>query len=110
MSPTTFRMMKKKAYLPYVGLPNILAGEWLVPEILQDDATPQNLAQALANWITHRDAAACLQARFAEIHASLAVDNAARVLAAMRPFLEAGGALRQLSSPIISPREDALAA
>ena len=37
-------IMKRKGYLPYVGLPNILAGEWVVPEILQDDATPENLA------------------------------------------------------------------
>ncbi|MFN8755894.1 MAG: lipid-A-disaccharide synthase [Burkholderiales bacterium] len=110
MSPTTYRMMKKKAYLPYVGLPNILAGEWLVPELLQDDATPQNLAQALANWITHRDAAAQLQSRFAEMHASLAVDNAARVLAALRPFIEAGGAIRSQARSDTTPREDALAA
>ena len=40
--------------LPYVGLPNILCGEFIVPELLQDDATPENLAQALLN--TWRDA------------------------------------------------------
>ncbi len=87
MSPTTYRLMIRKAYLPYVGLPNILAGEWLVPELLQDDATPKNLARALGNWLTHKDAAARLRGRFAEIHASLAVDNAARVRDALRPFL-----------------------
>jgi lipid-A-disaccharide synthase len=87
MSPTTYRIMKRKAYLPYVGLPNILAGEWLVPELLQDDATPENLARALGNWLKHRDAATRLRERFGEIHASLAVDNAARVRDALRPFL-----------------------
>ena len=87
MSPTTYRLMKNKGYLPYVGLPNILAGEWLVPELLQDDATPQNLARALGNWLTHKDAATRLKHRFADIHASLAVDNAARVRDALRPFL-----------------------
>ncbi len=87
MSPTTYRLMKKKAYLPYVGLPNILAGEWLVPELLQDDATPDNLARALGNWLTHKDAAQRLRDRFADIHASLAVDNMARVRDALRPFL-----------------------
>ena len=87
MSPTTYRLMKKKAYLPYVGLPNILAGEWLVPELLQDDATPDNLARAVGAWITHKDAAARLRARFAIIHESLAVDNAMRVRDALRPFL-----------------------
>ena len=87
MSPTTYRLMKKKAYLPYVGLPNILAGEWLVPELLQDDATPENLARALGNWLTHKDAAQRLRERFVEIHASLAVNNADRVREALRPFL-----------------------
>jgi lipid-A-disaccharide synthase len=88
MSPTTYRIMKRKAYLPYVGLPNILAGEWLVPELLQDDATPENLARALGNWLKHRDAATRLRERFGEIHASLAVDNAARVRDAFRPLLQ----------------------
>jgi lipid-A-disaccharide synthase len=92
MSPTTYRLMKRKGYLPWVGLPNILAGEWLVPELLQDDATPKNLARALANWLTHKDAAQRLRERFAGIHASLAVDNAARVRDALRPFLQRAAA------------------
>ncbi len=92
MSPTTFNMMKRKAYLPYVGLPNILAGEWLVPELLQDDATPANLAQALGNWIRHRDATTRLQERFAQIHDSLAVGNSTRVVEALRPMVAAIGA------------------
>jgi lipid-A-disaccharide synthase len=87
LSPTTYRLMKKKAYLPYVGLPNILAGEWLVPELLQDDATPENLSRALGNWIRHKDAAKALRERFAVIHASLAVNNGERVREALRPFL-----------------------
>ncbi len=92
MSPTTYRMMKGKAYLPYVGLPNILAGEWLVPELLQDDATPENLARAVGNWLRHRTAADQVRERFADIHASLAVNNAERVRNALRPFLTRAGA------------------
>ena len=92
MSPTTYRLMKRKAYLPYVGLPNILAGEWLVPELLQDDATPENLARALGNWIRHHDAADNLRARFAVIHAQLAVNNSDRVRDALRPFMRQPGA------------------
>lgn len=91
MSPTTYRMMKKKAYLPYVGLPNILAGEWLVPELLQDDATPQNLARAVAAWLLHKDAASRLRTRFAAIHASLAANNAERVREALAPLLRRAG-------------------
>ncbi len=106
MSPTTYRMMKKKAYLPYVGLPNILAGEWLVPELLQDDATAQNLAQALGNWITHNDAATRLRDQFARIHATLAVDNAAHVRMALAPFLTASG---RTKSPLMPHREASVA-
>lgn len=88
MSPTTYRLMKRKAYLPYVGLPNILAGEWLVPELLQDDATPENLARALGNWLRHPDAAAALRVRFADTHAQLAVNNGDRVREALRPYID----------------------
>jgi lipid-A-disaccharide synthase len=98
MSPTTYRLMKRKAYLPYVGLPNILAGEWLVPELLQDDATPHNLARALGNWIRHHDAANTLRTRFAAIHAQLAVNNGARVRDALRPYLGQAGGPRALQS------------
>jgi lipid-A-disaccharide synthase len=94
LSNATYRLMKRKAYLPYVGLPNILAGEWLVPELLQDDATPENLARALGNWIRHRDAADALRERFAAIHHQLAADNAGRVRDALRPFLQAAAMAR----------------
>ncbi len=94
LSNATYRLMKRKAYLPYVGLPNILAGEWLVPELLQDDATPDNLARALGNWIRHRDAAEALRGRFAAIHHELAADNALRVREALRPYLQAAALAR----------------
>ena len=98
MSPTTYRLMKRKAYLPYVGLPNILAGEWLVPELLQEDASPANLARALGNWIRHPDAARNLRARFGAIHAQLAVDNGERVRDALRPFLRQHSGLHALQT------------
>jgi lipid-A-disaccharide synthase len=88
MSPTTFKMMKKKAYLPYVGLPNILAGEWIVPELLQDDATAENCAQVLGNYINHKALREQLQERFADMHASLAVGNNKRVVNAISHFLQ----------------------
>ena len=45
MHPLSWRMMKRKQLQPWVGLPNILSGEFVVPELLQDAATPQALAQ-----------------------------------------------------------------
>ena len=51
MSPWSWRLMRRMRYQPWVGLPNILAGRFVVPEFLQDDATPDNLAQALGNLV-----------------------------------------------------------
>jgi lipid-A-disaccharide synthase len=84
----TYRlMMRRKALLPYVGLPNILAGEFIVPELLQEHATPENLEQALLNWVDHKGARERLLARFDAIHASLRCGNDERVAQALAPWL-----------------------
>ncbi|MDP3621756.1 MAG: lipid-A-disaccharide synthase [Polynucleobacter sp.] len=64
----TAQIMKRQGYLPYVGLPNILAGEFLVPELLQDDATPEKLANAVLHWLNTPAAVSQLQARFTQMH------------------------------------------
>ncbi|HET7731688.1 MAG TPA: lipid-A-disaccharide synthase [Usitatibacter sp.] len=86
LSPITYRMVKRRALLPYFGLPNILAGEFVVPELLQDDATPANLAQALGNWLDHKAARAAIQARFARMHEELACGHDERLVQALEPF------------------------
>jgi lipid-A-disaccharide synthase len=82
-------IMKGKGYLPYVGLPNILAGEWVVPEILLDDATPENLAQALVNQLHDKEVRNRVERRFLEIHRSLKQGTAVRAVEAILPLLEA---------------------
>ncbi|MBU3589841.1 lipid-A-disaccharide synthase [Polynucleobacter sp. 80A-SIGWE] len=67
----TAQIMKRQGYLPYVGLPNILCGEFVVPELLQDDATPSNLADALLTWLNNPNKVAQLKTRFAEMHETL---------------------------------------
>ena len=67
----TAQIMKRQGYLPYVGLPNILCGEFVVPELLQDDATPQKLAKALQVWLDNPGKVAELKARFAQMHEAL---------------------------------------
>jgi lipid-A-disaccharide synthase len=83
----TYWLMKRKALLPYVGLPNILAGEFVVPELLQEDATPANLAQALGNWLDNKEARMRLRERFAAMHESLARGHDERVAQALQPYL-----------------------
>ena len=86
----TYRLMMRRALLPWVGLPNILAGEFIVPELLQEHATPENLEQALANWLDHRTARERLLARYEAIHASLRCGNDERVAQALAPWLSNG--------------------
>lgn len=88
MSGFSYWLAKRKQYLPYVGLPNILAGKFVVPEILQDDATPENLAQALLNLVNNKHAVADLEQTFSTIHQTLRQDTAQKAAAAILPFLQ----------------------
>ena len=87
LSPLTYWFAKRKQYLPYVGLPNILAGKFVVPEILQDDATPENLAQALLNLVNNKHAVKELEQTFSTIHQTLRQDTAQKAAAAILPYL-----------------------
>lgn len=87
VSRLTYYLMKRKAYLPYVGLPNILAGEFIVPELLQNDATPEALGDAVLHYLCDREDSARLEARFAGIHEALRQDTSARAAAAVLRLL-----------------------
>lgn len=87
MPALTYWIAKRKQYLPYVGLPNILAGRFVVPEILQDDATPENLSQALLNLVYNKNAVAELEQTFGDIHQTLRQDTAHKAAAAILPYL-----------------------
>ena len=67
----TAQIMKRQGYLPYVGLPNILCGEFVVPELLQDEATPEKLAMAILGWLESPVKVAQLKARFTQMHETL---------------------------------------
>ncbi|MEP7069154.1 MAG: lipid-A-disaccharide synthase [Usitatibacter sp.] len=87
LNKLTHWLVKRKLLLPYVGLPNVLAGEFIVPELLQDDATPANLAQAIGNWLDHSEARERLRRRFARLHEALAKGHDERVAQALAPYL-----------------------
>ena len=67
----TAQIMRRQGYMPYVGLPNILCGEFVVPELLQDDATPEKLAHAVQTWLEHPAKVAKLKERFSQMHETL---------------------------------------
>ncbi len=89
LNPMTWRMMKRKSYLPYFGLPNILCGRFVVPELMQEDATPENLSQALLNLLNDQDAVSRLDATFNALHDTLRQNTAQKAAAAILPYLPA---------------------
>jgi lipid-A-disaccharide synthase len=88
MSPWSWRLMKHMHYQPWVGLPNILAGRFVVPEFLQDDATPENLAQALGNLVLDGEVRKRLTGCFTDMHRQLRQNTAEKAAAAILPMLE----------------------
>lgn len=87
MPALSWWLMRRQQYQPFVGLPNILAGKFVVPELLQEDATPQNLAQALLNLVAHKPAVAELETVFTDIHTVLRQDTADKAAQAILPYL-----------------------
>jgi len=87
MAPLTYRLMKRMAYQPYVGLPNILAGRFVVPEILQDDATPEALAEALVKLYEDKEGRRNMEAVFSDIHLQLRQNTAEKAAQAVMACL-----------------------
>lgn len=69
--------------------PNLLAGRELVPEFFQDQASPANLADALARWFDHPEDVADVQREFARIHETLRRGGAERAAAEIAELLAA---------------------
>jgi lipid-A-disaccharide synthase len=89
MNWLSWQMMKRMKYQPWVGLPNILLKDFAVPELLQDEASPRNLADATLAWLDNPARGEALVARFTQLHhdlrrntAQAATDAIEKVLAA----------------------------
>ena len=89
ISGLTYAIVKAFGLLKstHVSLPNILAGEPLVPELLQDDCTADNLHAALLHWFRDADAVASLQPRFLAIHDALRRDASQRAAESIAALL-----------------------
>jgi len=72
----TAQIMKRQGYLPYVGLPNILSGRFVVPELLQDDATPDALARETLLQLNDEGNTAFLHEHFTRMHETLKCNTA----------------------------------
>lgn len=80
-------LMNCRRYQPWVGLPNILAGEFVVPELLQDAATPAALADAVLALLQDKARRETIEQRFAAMAAELRHDAAATAAQAVMPYL-----------------------
>jgi lipid-A-disaccharide synthase len=83
----TAHLMRKKALLPWIGLPNILARDFVVPERVQEAATPENLANDALAWLDDTPRRLELAKTFRALHLSLRQDASLRIAEAVAPYL-----------------------
>ena len=88
MNGISWRIMQKKQLQPWVGLPNILCGEFVVPELLQDAATPEALAESTLAWLQAPDRVRALEQRFTTLHEQLQRDTPTLCADAIQKVLE----------------------
>lgn len=90
ISALTYAYVKRKIKVPFVGLPNVLLGRAVVPELLQHDATPQKLAAAMLHWYRSPAEVAAVQQAFTGLHHLLRRDTAALAAAAILHHAQGG--------------------
>lgn len=83
MNGLSWQLMKRMAYQPWVGLPNILCREFVVPELIQERCSADELSRAVLQWLD--DPAACerVARRFHDLHHQLRQDTASRATDAL---------------------------
>ena len=91
VSKMTAAIIGRRLLMPWVGLPNILAGKFVVPELLQEQATVENLAQAALNLYDDTVTRRRLEALFAGFADALRVDTGALAAEAVAFELKAAG-------------------
>ncbi|MBA4260624.1 MAG: lipid-A-disaccharide synthase [Comamonadaceae bacterium] len=88
MNGLSWQIMRRKQLQPWVGLPNILSGRFVVPELLQDAATPQALARETLAWLEQPEKIRDLQQGFTDLHHLLQRDTAQLATDAIKKVLE----------------------
>lgn len=96
LSPLMRRLMawksgQSKPLTPWVGLPNILSQDFIVPELIQEDATPEKLAQAVHTALTDTDYIAQLNQKYMKLHNDLDRDT---------PYLATQAILKQIEKGV----------
>jgi lipid-A-disaccharide synthase len=88
MMAAEWHILRHFGYQPWIGLPNILSRDFVVPELLQDDASPQALADAMWKQLSDAPHRLQLAQRFTDMHHSLLRNSAAESAAAVLRVIE----------------------
>jgi lipid-A-disaccharide synthase len=89
MAWLNWQRMRRMSYQPWFGLPNILSREFVVPELIQDRATPPELARETLAWLDNAARAEALVRRFTDLHLALRQDTARKAADAIAQVLQA---------------------
>ena len=84
----SWQNMRRKQLQPWVGLPNILCRDFVVPELIQDAATPKALADAVLDWFDSPAKITAVQTRFNALHNELRRNTALLATNAIQKVLE----------------------
>lgn len=87
MSNLSWKILKRMRLQPFVGLPNILAGKFVVPELLQDESTPEKLANVTLKLLADLHYVDEIKAEFKKIHLSLRQNTAEKAAQTILSYL-----------------------
>ncbi|MEO7242338.1 MAG: lipid-A-disaccharide synthase [Variovorax sp.] len=87
--PIAYQILRRRHLQEWIGLPNILCGELVVPELVQSAATPAALAEATLAWLDQPEKAAALERRFHALHEQLQRDTSSLCADAVEKVIRA---------------------
>ncbi|MHB1947621.1 MAG: lipid-A-disaccharide synthase [Gammaproteobacteria bacterium] len=86
--PLTFQIARRLIKVPFIGLPNLLANERIVPEFIQNEATPESLTIELLNYLDHPEKVAEVENKFTQMHNTLRCNASQRAANAIAELLK----------------------
>ena len=87
MSTISWWLLKAMRYIPYVGLPNVLANKYIVPELLQKDATPEKLNETMIAMLKDKKRLKEIKGTFIDIHRTLKQNSAKKAAEVVISYL-----------------------
>ncbi|NRB56514.1 MAG: lipid-A-disaccharide synthase, partial [Salinicola sp.] len=90
MAPATYWLAQRLVKTRWISLPNLIAQETLVPELVQDAVTPESLVETLLPWFEDESVRSALERRFAAMHAELQRGASERAATAITSLVEHG--------------------